>query len=286
MIDPSPVRVVAAILCMLLFAVPATADPVKLEGAAVQGALLTGHAEPGSKVWQDGSRIRVAPDGRFLIGLAYNAGPYTEIEVESPKGEIGKTALMVGARQFAVQRIDNLPEAEVTPDAQTLKRIAAERAALDELLTARTETPMFDHPFRWPLTGIISGAYGSARVLNGEPRAPHLGVDIAADEGTPIAAPTEGVVALVADYFFTGNTVLIDHGYGLTSLYAHLSRVDVKAGDRIAPGQVIGLLGRTGRATGPNLHWGIDLNGVALDPALLAGPMPQAKVFAPSDNKE
>ena len=165
----------------------------------------------------------------------------------------------------------------MTPDAETMKRISAERVELEHALTARTQTPMFDHPFRWPVVGIVTGTYGSTRILNGEPRSPHLGVDVTAAAGTPIVAPTEGVVALVADYFFTGNTVVIDHGYGLTSLYAHLSRVDVKTGDRVAQGDVIGLMGATGRATGPNLHWGVDLSGVALDPALLAGPMPKAK---------
>jgi murein DD-endopeptidase MepM/ murein hydrolase activator NlpD len=113
-------------------------------------------------------------------------------------------------------------------------------------------------------------------VLNGQPRAPHLGVDVTAPEGTPVVAPTDGVVVLIADQFLTGNTVMIDHGLGLTSVYAHLSRVDVAPGEPVSAGTQIGLMGRTGRATGPNLHWGVHLNGVAVDPALLAGPMPPA----------
>ena len=272
------IRCSRVFLCaaLLAFTVGA-ADPVKLDGTVVQGALLIGHAEPGSKVWHDGRRMPVAPDGRFLIGIPYNAPPFTEIKVESPKGEMGATSLLVAARRYEIEKIDNLPPSQVTPDAETLKRISTERVELEHALTARTTTPMFDRPFRWPVTGIVTGVYGSTRVLNGEPRSPHLGVDVTAAEGTPIVAPTEGVVALVADYFFTGNTVVIDHGYGLTSLYAHLSRVDVKPGDRVAQGGVIGLMGATGRATGPNLHWGVDLSGVALDPALLAGPMPKAK---------
>jgi murein DD-endopeptidase MepM/ murein hydrolase activator NlpD len=124
--------------------------------------------------------------------------------------------------------------------------------------------------------GILSGLYGSARVLNGQPRAPHLGVDVSAPEGTPIVAPTDGVVVLIADQFLTGNTVMIDHGLGLTSVYAHLSRVDVAPGEQVKAGTQIGLMGKTGRATGPNLHWGVHLNGVAVDPELLAGPMPPA----------
>lgn len=262
---------------LLLAFTVAAADPVRLDGTPVQGALLIGHAEPGSKVWHDGRRAPVAPDGRFLIGIPYNAPPSTEIKVETPAGKMAATSLVVTARRYEVEKIDNLPPSQVTPDAETLKRISAERVELEYALTAPTATPMFDRPFRWPVTGIVTGTYGSSRILNGEPRAPHLGIDVTAPEGTPILAPTEGVVALVADYFFTGKTVVIDHGYGLTSLYAHLSRVDVKVGDHVAQGDVIGLMGATGRATGPNLHWGVDLAGVALDPVLLAGPMPKAK---------
>lgn len=270
-------RMASAMVIALLLALPAAADPLKLEGNALQGALMLGHAEPGSKVWQDGRRVRVAPDGRFLVGIPYNAGPFTEIKVERPTGEIGATSLPVTARRYEVEKIDNLPPAQVTPDAETMRRIAVERVELERALTAITDTPMFAKPFRWPVTGIVTGTYGSSRILNGEPRSPHLGVDIAGDAETPILAPTDGVVAFVADQFFTGNTVVIDHGYGLTSLYAHLARVDVRPGEHVAQGQVIGLMGATGRATAPNLHWGVDLDGVALDPALLAGPIPKAK---------
>lgn len=266
---------VLALVC--LFASAATAAPLDLQGPAVQGGLIVGHAAPGSRVWQDGKRVRLAPDGRFLLALAHDAGPVSRIKVAPPAGPAATVTLTIEARKFPVQRIEGLPEAQVSPDAKTLKRIRSEHARIVEIQHARTQTPMFDHPFRWPVTGIISGVYGSARILNGEPRAPHLGVDIAADAGTPIVAPTDGVVVLVANLFFTGNTVMLDHGYGLTSIYAHLSRVDVAPGEHVAPGTVLGLMGQTGRATGPNLHWGVDLNGVAVDPALLAGPMPQAR---------
>ncbi len=269
----------SATVCALLLAAPA--DPVKLEGNALQGALMVGHAEPGSKVWEDGRHLRVAPDGRFLLGFPYNAGPFTEIKIERPTGEIGATSLWIAARRYEVEKIDNLPPAQVTPDAETMNRITAERVEIERALTAITDTPMFDKPFRWPVTGIVTGTYGSSRILNGEPRSPHLGVDIAGDAGTPILTPTDGVVAFVADQFFTGNTVVIDHGYGLTSLYAHLARVDVRPGEHVVQGQVIGLMGATGRATAPNLHWGVDLDGVALDPALMAGPMPKAKSPGP-----
>lgn len=254
----------------------AAADPVKLDGTVIQGGLIVGHAVQGARVWQDGKELRIAPDGRFLVGFAHDAPPRSEIKIEESSGEAVVMPLTVAARQYEVEKIDNLPPAQVTPDAATLQRIATERSQVVAVLTRLSDTAMFEHPFAWPVTGIISGTYGSARILNGEPRSPHLGVDVAADAGMPILAPTEGVVVLVDDEFFTGNTVVLDHGYGLTSLYAHLSRVDVKPGDRVARGAQLGLMGKTGRATAPNLHWGVFLNGVALDPALLAGPMPQA----------
>ena len=127
------------------------------------------------------------------------------------------------------------------------------------------------------MVGPISGVYGSQRVLNGEPRAPHRGVDIAAPAGTPVGAMADGVVSLAApDMYFTGNTVMIDHGYGLHSVYAHLSRLLVKVGQTVRKGQPVGRVGATGRATGPHLHWGVYWFDRALDPALLVGPMPQS----------
>ena len=262
----------------VLFSSAGLAAPVKLDGPTVQGGLVIGYADPGSRVTQDGKEIQVAPDGRFLLGFAYNAPPASEIDIEQPDGESETIPITVASRQFATEKIDNLPPAQVTPGAEAMKRIAAEREEVTAVQTKPTATPLFIHPFIWPATGIISGTYGSARILNGEPRAPHMGVDVAAPEGTPVVAPTEGRVAFVADLFFTGNTVILDHGLGLTSLYAHLARVDVKVGDHLRQGDVIGALGATGRATAPNLHWGVHLDGVGLDPALLAGPMPDKTV--------
>jgi murein DD-endopeptidase MepM/ murein hydrolase activator NlpD len=259
-----------------LFSAAAVAAPVKLDGPTVQGGLVVGYAEPGSRVTQDGKEIEVAPDGRFLLGFAYDAAPASEIDIESTDGESVTIPITVASRQFATEKIDHLPPEQVTPDAEAMKRIAAEREEVTAVQTKPTATPLFTRPFIWSATGIISGTYGSARILNGEPRAPHMGVDVAAPEGTPVVAPTEGRVVFVADLFFTGNTVILDHGLGLTSLYAHLAHVDVKVGDHVRQGDVIGALGATGRATAPNLHWGVHLNGVGLDPALLAGPMPSA----------
>lgn len=262
-------------LAALVFAVIlAAAGDVTLKGPAVQGGLIQGKAEPGSRVFQDGEPVRVDEKGRFLIAFAYDAGPRSEIKVVSPSGAVSVTPLDVKAREFEVQRIDGLPPSQVTPGPEDLARITVERKRLISRRTAITGAPLFAAPFSWPVTGIVSGLYGSQRILNGKPRSPHLGVDIAADAGTPVRAPTDGVVSLVDDQFFTGNTVMLDHGLGLTSVYAHLSRIDVSEGERVSAGDIIGAVGATGRVTAAHLHWGVHLTGVGVDPMLLAGPMP------------
>lgn len=262
--------VLAAVFALALIA----AAPAALVGPAVQGGLIRGQAEPGSQVFQDGKPLRVDAQGRFLIAFAFDAGPRSEIRIVAPSGAVAVNPVAVKPREFEVQHIDNLPPSQVSPDAESLARIAVERKRMDGRRTQVTDAPLYSTPFRWPVTGIISGLYGSQRILNGSPHAPHLGVDIAADEGTPIFAPTDGIVSLVDDEFFTGNTVMLDHGLGLTSVYAHLSRIDVVEGQAVAAGEVIGAVGQSGRATAPHLHWGVHLMGVGVDPALLAGPMP------------
>jgi murein DD-endopeptidase MepM/ murein hydrolase activator NlpD len=266
--------VIRALACLVFAFVLTAAAPAVLTGSAVQGGLMQGHAEPGSEVFQDGKEVRVAPDGRFLVAFAYDAGPRSQLRIIAPSGAAAVETVTVKAREFEVQRIDNLPPSQVNPSKEDLKRIAAEQARLISKRVQITATPLYTQPFRWPVTGIVSGLYGSRRILNGEPRSPHLGVDIAASEGTPVIAPNSGIVVLVDDEFFTGNTVMLDHGLGLTSVFAHMSRVDVQEGESVAAGQVIGAVGMSGRATGPHLHWGVHLMGVGVDPALLAGPMP------------
>ena len=246
-----------------------------LQGSFAQGGLVVGRAEPGATVTLDGKRIRVGDDGRFLIGFGRDAKPSAELIVAAAAGTELR-ALKIARRAYDVQRIDGLPPKQVTPDPQTLKRIAAERDLIAAARRRDTEASMFAAGFQWPARGRISGVYGSQRILNGTPRSPHLGVDIAAPVGTDVVATTDGIVALADDdLFFTGKTVSLDHGHGLTSVSAHLSETAVKAGERVKKGQAIGRIGATGRVTGPHLHWGVHWHGVGLDPALLVGDMPK-----------
>ena len=159
-----------------------------------------------------------------------------------------------------------------------MKRISAEGVLINAARARDTDHAFFRGGFVWPVTGRISGVYGSQRFLNGKPRRPHLGVDIAAPTGTPIVATADGIVRIAhSDMFFTGKTVAIDHGHGLMSIYAHMSQVAVKNGQKVAKGAPIGKVGATGRVTGPHLHWGVSLFRTRLDPALLVGPMTAAK---------
>jgi murein DD-endopeptidase MepM/ murein hydrolase activator NlpD len=258
-----------------LAAAAALAGELALEGTPTQGALLVGRVQPGSRVAVDGRPVRVSPEGLFLIGFGRDAPPVARLAVASAGGGAATRTIHVEQRTYEVQRIDGLPERQVTPDADTLRRIEDERAAIADRRTRDTDRPDFASGFAWPVAGTITGVFGSRRVLNGRPRSPHFGVDVTAPAGTPVEAAAAGTVTLAhADMFLTGKTVMIDHGHGLATVYAHMSEIAVSEGERVAKGQPIGRVGASGRATGPHLHWGVTLFETQLDPALLVGPMP------------
>jgi murein DD-endopeptidase MepM/ murein hydrolase activator NlpD len=246
-----------------------------LDGDFIQGGLLVGQADAGSKAALDGTEIKVYGDGRFLLGFGRDAVAKALLKVTMDGGVVEARELAIAQRQYEVQRINNLPQNQVEPSEAELARIKTERERIAVAKQRQTPTPFFDQGFDWPVLGPISGVYGSQRVLNGQPRQPHFGVDVAASTGTPLKAPAGGIVSLAdPDLFFTGGTVMLDHGYGLTSIFAHQSEVQVKEGDQLAKGDLFGLLGGTGRVTGPHLHWGVYLGTIPLDPQLLVPPMP------------
>lgn len=268
-------RLLLAALILVLPAGIALADAVTLEGKLVQGGLVIGHAEPGSKVTLDGNAVRVARDGMFLIGFGREALPQAELIVRRPDGAVDYRTLEIAQREYDIQRIDGLPEEMVTPDPALLARIAEEREMIQAAWAHDTPAIDFLGGFIWPVEGPISGVYGSQRILNGEPRQPHYGVDMAAPEGTLVAAPASGIVRLAApDLYFTGGTVIIDHGHGLSSTLMHMASVTVFVGQRIKQGDIVGTVGATGRATGPHLDWRMNLRDARIDPQLLVPPMP------------
>jgi murein DD-endopeptidase MepM/ murein hydrolase activator NlpD len=266
-------RLGAFVSSWFLMAVVALASPVRaedlvqLERAPEQGALVHGTAPPGSQLSLDGKPVRVDPDGAFVLGFGRDAKASAVLEAGPPAARRRQT-LAVARRTWQVQRIDGLPPGQVSPDTPALERIRAEQKRLDAARAVDSAEQGFRGPFAWPASGPISGVYGSQRILNGEPRAPHVGLDIAGPEGAPVRAPAAAVVRLAErDLFFTGGTVILDHGHGVCTLYAHLSAIDVAPGDHLAAGQALGRIGKTGRVTGPHLHFALYWRGVALDPA-------------------
>lgn len=267
-------------LLTILLGGPVFADeaesPYGLSGPLKQGGLVVGKTRPGSMVSQDGVAVRVSREGVFLLGFTRDAPPTSQLEVTLPDGRKVVDELEVARREYRIQRIDGLPQGKVTPRRpEDLQRIREDIVAVRKSRSRDDDRQDFLAGFDWPVTGPISGVYGSQRILNGEPRRPHYGVDIAVPVGTPVRAPAPGLVTLaVPDMFFSGGTLVVDHGHKLTSSFLHLSRLLVEPGDYVERGDVIAEVGATGRVTGPHLDWRMNLRDRRIDPQLLVPPMP------------
>ena len=247
---------------------------LQLNGARTQGGLVIGRVAPRERVFLDSREVRVSPDGVFLIGFGRDAPSEVKLLVQNRDGVRVEKRLSISKRQYNVSHINGLPESKVTPKPSDMKKIREDNAKIARVRKLDSAEAHFMTGFIWPATGRISGVFGSQRILNGEPRRPHNGIDIAAPRGTPVVAMAEGQVALAnSDMFLTGKTVMINHGHGLTSIYIHMDRITVKRADLVSRGHQIGAIGMTGRATGPHLHWGVSLFNTKLDPALLVGSM-------------
>jgi len=250
---------------------------VTFTGNFVQGGLVYGQTAPGSKVTLDGRPMHVSAAGEFLLGFGRDAAASAVVDIVHRDGTHETRTVAVAARAWDIQRIDGLPEKQVTPPPEVLQRIKDDNAQVAAARARDTDEMLFKTGFVWPAQGPISGVYGSQRILNGQPRAPHYGLDIAAPAGTPVVAPADGIVAMAhPDMYFTGKTLILDHGYGLSTTYSHMSEIAVQVGQRVKKGQMIGKVGATGRVTGPHLDWRINLYDIRLDPALIVPPMPAA----------
>ena len=254
---------------------PARAAASGLTGDFEQGGMIVGRTEPGARVWLDGAPIRVSPEGLYVFGFGRDQGASAALKIELPGREPQTETLAIVQREYKIQRIDGLPGDKVTPPDDAAERIARDNRLIAEARSHDTAEIWFASGIDWPVTGRITGVYGSQRILNGEPRRPHFGVDIARGEGEPIRAPQKAIVRMAeADLYFTGGTTILDHGGGITTSYLHQSRLDVKVGDTVEKGAVIGAIGKTGRATGPHLCWRLNWFQERLDPQLAAPPMP------------
>jgi len=267
-----------ALLGALLFVSLAAVESVhaSAEPTAVPGGVLAVPVQPGSTVKYGNSSVLVEDDIAILgLGLRTKPGNYS-LNITSPSGFGYELEFKVVFKQYPEQHLTISDDRKVNPYEQDRERIAKEAKAQRAQYARRTEPLGPLRPFIQPTEGVVSSPFGRRRVLNGQPRSPHSGLDIAAATGTPIVAPAPGTVTLTGDLFFNGNTVFVDHGNGLVTMTCHMSEIKVSEGDVVERNDLLGLVGATGRVTGPHLHWNVSLNGVRVDPqqamAALAAP--------------
>lgn len=259
-----------ALPALLMVALPCMA--ANIPSSMSQGALVEATVPAGSSATVNGKNVRVGSDGMLVFGVGRDdKGPITVV-VTQPDGKRETTRIVVLPRAWPVERVNGVPPKTVNPPPDIAARIQREQAEVAAARQRNDDREGFANGFIWPVKGRISGRFGSQRVFNGTPKSPHPGMDIAVPTGTPVKAPADGVVTFAKpDLYLTGGTVLIDHGFGLSSNFLHLSRLDVKVGQRVHQGDIIGAAGMTGRATGPHVHWGFNWFDVRLDPLLLPG---------------
>lgn len=248
-----------------------------LAGSTTQGGLIIGTAPPGTaRLTLDGAEVPIAADGAFVIGFDRDASANAMLTATLASGAVEAMALAIAARNWDISRLNSLPKYPL-PAPEFARVRPGELAQINAARALASDAQGWRQRFAWPLTGRISTLFGSQRIYaNGEAGGYHSGIDIAQPTGTPVLAPADGVVILAAAAPFTleGNLLMLDHGMGLNSAFLHLSRIDVRVGDHVRRGQMIGAVGMTGRATGPHLHWSLKWRDRKLDPLLVAGPMP------------
>ena len=249
-------------LFFLLITTPSFA--VTFDGKFIQGSFILGKTEPGSEVFIDKKKVKVTSDGYFAFGLGRDRKNDVVIKIN----EI-KIVKKVFKRKYKIQKIDGLEEKKVTPPEEVYERIKRENKWIGEARAIDSNLTFFTKKFIIPVeNAIISGVYGSQRILNGKPKWPHYGLDFAVDEGTKIKAMLDGTVTLAEpDLFYTGGTLIFDHGHGISTLYMHMEKILVKKGQKVKQGDIIGTVGSTGRATGAHLDVRLNWFQIRLDPA-------------------
>lgn len=268
-----------AVGCLASSALALESSCVALSGNLTQGGLVSGQVSTDATVYLDGRELDVLGDGTFVAGFGRDAPPSARLTVQG-RSKTCEQTLTIAPREYLIQRVEGVPQETVTPPPERLERIARERA-----LVGAAKGRHFMRPdllrdalagFSWPAVGPISGVYGSQRFYNGVPRSPHYGIDIALPTGSPVTAPSSGIVTLAEDdLFYSGGTIILDHGYGLSSSFLHLSKILVEVGQEVKTGELIGEIGASGRATGPHLDWRMSWRGERIDPQYLVPPMPQ-----------
>ena len=250
---------------------------VQLNGSIKQGSLIRGVVAPGAHVELDGAALEVGPNGEFVFGIGRDETGNKLLQIKLKSGKQIEKELTIQERKFNIQRIEGIAKRIMNPSPENVARARKDSKMVREARAPISGLLDFTQEFIWPLKGPVTGVYGSQRFYNSVPKSPHWGIDIAAPTGTQVVSPADGKVILwVPDMFYSGGTMIIDHGFGVNSTFLHLSGALVKKGDEVKQGQPVALVGASGRVTGAHLDWRMNWKDVRVDPATIVPPMPQS----------
>jgi len=259
-------KIISRLFLIIIIFTTTQLNAIEFKGKFLQGHYIIGITDPSAKIIIDKKKVKVSNNGYFVFGIDRDRKfdlTVTKI-IDGKKEKIIKKVLK---RKYNIQRIDGLEESKVTPPESVYKRIKEENNRIGEARAINSDLLFFKDQFIMPVEGIISGVYGSQRILNGKPKWPHYGIDIAAKQGTMIKSSGSGIVTMAEDdLYYTGGTIIMDHGHGISTIYSHLETVLVSVGDIINQGNIIGTVGSTGRSTGPHLDFRINWFQTRLDP--------------------
>ncbi len=258
-------KIIYRLLLIIIFTTTQL-NAVEFKGKFIQGHYIIGITDPTSEIIIDKKKVKVSDDGYFVFGIDRDR-KFDLTVTQIKNGNKKKFIKKVLKRKYNIQRIDGLEESKVTPPESVYKRIKEENNRIGEARAINSDLPFFKKKFIIPVKGIISGVYGSQRILNGKPKWPHYGIDIAAKKGTKIKSSATGIVTMAEpDLYYTGGTIIMDHGHGISTIYSHLAKLNVKVGDKVLQGDIIGTVGSTGRSTGPHLDFRVNWFQTRLDP--------------------
>ena len=262
------VKTMLRIIFLFIILIPSSALAISFDGKFIQGHFIIGKTQPKTEIWIDKKKIKVTKDGYFVFGIGRDR-KYDIVITSKKDGKKIETVKKIQKRKYKIQRIDGLPEKKVTPPKEVYERIKKENKIIAEARAIESNLTFFKNKFILPIeNSIITGVYGSQRILNGKPKWPHYGLDFAAKTGTKIKAMLDGTVTMAEpDLFYTGGTLIFDHGHGISTLYMHMNKLLVEKGQKVKQGDVIGTVGATGRATGAHLDVRLNWFGTRLDPA-------------------
>ncbi len=262
-------KIISRFLFVIIFFTTTHLNAIEFKGKFLQGHFIVGLTDPTAKIIIGKKDVKVSKEGYFVFGIDRDR-KFDLIITKIVDGKKDKIIKKVLKRKYNIQRIDGLEESKVTPPESVYKRIKQENNMIGEARAINSDLPFFKNQFIMPVEGIISGVYGSQRILNGKPKWPHYGIDIAAKQGTLIKSSGSGNVTMAEDdLYYTGGTIIMDHGHGISTIYSHLENVMVSVGDKINQGDIIGTVGSTGRSTGPHLDFRVNWFQTRLDPMSL-----------------